>query len=120
MLTHLLLLLSFGCPWLLLNPMLTQCSAVQGAYECDTQGRLDEIVSKFEACADAKQRYQLVLQFAESLPAYPEELKRNENRVLGCSAQVRNCNRYSWSATGSQAVKTGPQVCVATCPHLPK
>jgi cysteine desulfuration protein SufE len=50
--------------------------------------RVDEIVSKFQSCADAKQRYQLVLQYAEQLPAFPEDLKENGNRVLGCTAQV--------------------------------
>jgi len=49
---------------------------------------LEETVANFQACSDPKQRYQLVLQYAESLAPYPEELKRNENRVLGCSAQV--------------------------------
>lgn len=45
-------------------------------------------MSKFQACADAKERYQLVMQYARALPEYPEELKQNANRVLGCTAQV--------------------------------
>ena len=62
---------------------------MQGVYQRTTQERLDDLVAKFAACADAKQRYQLVLQYADSLPPYTQELKRNANRVLGCSAQVR-------------------------------
>jgi hypothetical protein len=52
-----------------------------------------DVVSKFQQCSDPKQRYQLVLSYADSLPAYPEELKQPENRVLGCSAQVRACQK---------------------------
>jgi hypothetical protein len=47
-----------------------------------------DVVETFQQCKDPKQRYQLVLGYASSLPPYPEELKRPENRVLGCTAQV--------------------------------
>jgi hypothetical protein len=53
-----------------------------------TSATLLRVVSKFQQCSDPKQRYQLVLSYADSLPAYPEDLKQPENRVLGCSAQV--------------------------------
>lgn len=66
----------------------TQACAVKEACQQAIPARLEETVAKFQACSDPKQRYQLVLQYAESLAPYPEELKRNENRVLGCSAQV--------------------------------
>lgn len=63
-------------------------AAAGAAAEGTLAGRLADTVSRFQACSDAKERYQLVLQYADRLPPYPEELKRNDNRVLGCSAQV--------------------------------
>jgi sulfur transfer protein SufE len=58
-----------------------------------------DVVSRFQQCSDSKQRYQLVLSYADCLPAYPEELKRPENRVLGCSAQVRARRRRAAACT---------------------
>lgn len=52
------------------------------------------VVSAFQQCQDAKQRYQLVLRYADQLPPFPPELKRYENRVMGCSAQV--CTVLCW------------------------
>lgn len=63
-------------------------SAVSEAQERGLSTRVEEVVSKFQACADAKGRYQLVMQYAQALPAYPAELRQNANRVLGCTAQV--------------------------------
>jgi sulfur transfer protein SufE len=59
--------------------------ATQASRVADT---IADTVAKFASCADAKQRYQLVLQYADSLPELPEDLKTNANRVLGCTAQV--------------------------------
>eukprot|EP00879_Flechtneria_rotunda_P002104 GHRR01002285.1.p1 GENE.GHRR01002285.1~~GHRR01002285.1.p1 ORF type:complete len:676 (+),score=228.04 GHRR01002285.1:210-2237(+) len=49
-----------------------------------TQG----VVRRFQQCTDAQQRLQLVLQYAGSVPAFPEELKKPEHRVMGCTAQA--------------------------------
>jgi hypothetical protein len=48
----------------------------------------EAVVKRFVRCTDAKQRYQLVLEYAEQLPPFPEALKQTANRVLGCTAQV--------------------------------
>ncbi|KAF6252272.1 hypothetical protein COO60DRAFT_1287195 [Scenedesmus sp. NREL 46B-D3] len=61
-------------------------AAVEPAQQ--TPAALQDVLSKFHQCSDAKQRYQLVLEYADSLPRYPEQLKRPENRVLGCAAQA--------------------------------
>lgn len=72
-----------ACP--LVHP---QPAAVAGALNHGLISRLEHTVSEFEACTDAKERYQLVLQYAQALPPYPDELKQHTNRVLGCTAQV--------------------------------
>lgn len=54
-----------------------------------TPAALQTVVYKFQQCSDPKQRYQLVLHYADGLSAYPDELKLPENRVLGCTSQVR-------------------------------
>lgn len=61
-------------------------SAVERAQQ--TLAALQTVLCKFQNCSNPKQRYQLVLKYADILPAYPEDLKLPENRVLGCAAQV--------------------------------
>jgi sulfur transfer protein SufE len=47
------------------------------------------IVAAFQSAGDAKARLRLLLDYAKQLPPFPEEFKTVENRVMGCSAQVR-------------------------------
>lgn len=61
-------------------------SAVERAQQ--TLAALQTVLCKFQNCSNPKQRYQLVLKYADILPAYPEDLKLPENRVLGCAAQA--------------------------------
>jgi sulfur transfer protein SufE len=83
-------------------------SAVSEAQERGLSTRVEDVVSKFQACTDAKERYQLVMQYAQALPAYPAEVRQNANRVLGCTAQVRPVTHRlsSWSAIVTAAKVT--------------
>ena len=49
---------------------------------------LDEMVDIFELLGDWDQRYQYLIELGEKLPAMPEELKTEDNKVRGCMSQV--------------------------------
>ena len=50
--------------------------------------RLDDIVDIFELLGDWDQRYQYLVELGEKLPAMPEDLKTEDNKVRGCMSQV--------------------------------
>ena len=50
--------------------------------------RLDDIVDIFELLDDWDQRYRYLIELGEQLPAMPEELKTDDNKVKGCMSQV--------------------------------
>ena len=49
---------------------------------------LDTIVAKLKGSSDPKRRYEYVLWLAKKLPAPPDELSSDANRVRGCVSQV--------------------------------
>ena len=49
---------------------------------------LDDIVDIFELLGDWDQRYQYLTELGEKLPAMPDALKIEENKVKGCMSQV--------------------------------
>lgn len=49
---------------------------------------LDDIVDIFELLGDWDQRYQYLMELGEQLPAMPEVLKTEDNKVKGCMSQV--------------------------------
>ena len=49
---------------------------------------LQEFVDTFELLGDWDQRYQYLIELGEQLPAMPEELKSEDNRVKGCMSTV--------------------------------
>ena len=49
---------------------------------------LDDIVDIFELLGDWDQRYQYLTELGEKLPAMPEELRTEDNKVKGCMSQV--------------------------------
>ena len=53
--------------------------------------RLDDIVDIFELLGDWEQRYQYLPELGEKLPAMPEALRTEENKVRGCMSQVWVC-----------------------------
>ncbi len=49
---------------------------------------LDDIVDIFELLGDWDQRYQYLIELGEHLPAMPEVLKTEDNKVKGCMSEV--------------------------------
>ncbi len=49
---------------------------------------LDDIVEIFDLLGDWDQRYQYLVELGEQLPAMPEKLKTEDNKVKGCMSQV--------------------------------
>ena len=49
---------------------------------------LDEIVDIFELLGDWERRYQYLVELGEQLPAMPDDLKIDHNKVKGCMSQV--------------------------------
>jgi len=49
---------------------------------------MDEIVDMFELLDDWDQRYSLIIELGEELPAMPLCLKTDDNKVRGCMSQV--------------------------------
>ena len=52
---------------------------------------LDDIVDIFELLGDWDQRYQYLIELGEELPAMPEELRTEDNKVRGCMSQLWVC-----------------------------
>lgn len=50
--------------------------------------QLDEIVDIFDLLGDWDQRYQYLIELGENLPAMPDRLKTDDNKVRGCMSQV--------------------------------
>ncbi len=50
--------------------------------------QLDEIVDIFDLLGDWDQRYQYLIELGEKLPAMPDRLKNDNNKVKGCMSQV--------------------------------
>lgn len=49
---------------------------------------LDDMVDVFELLGDWEQRYQYLVELGEGLPAMPDALKTDDNKVKGCMSQV--------------------------------
>ena len=47
-----------------------------------------EIIEEFAFFDDWQERYQHIIDLGKALPAFPEPLKSEENKVAGCQAQV--------------------------------
>lgn len=50
--------------------------------------QLDDIVDIFELLGDWDQRYQYLIELGEKLPAMPEHMKIDDNRVKACMSKV--------------------------------
>lgn len=50
--------------------------------------KLDEHVATFELFDDWEQRYEYLVDLGEQLPAMPDELKTEDNRVKACMSKV--------------------------------
>jgi len=61
---------------------------------------LDDIVETFELLGDWDQRYQYLTELGENLPAMPEALKTDDNKVRGCMSQVWVCAYRAEDAPG--------------------
>jgi len=74
---------------------------------------ISKVVSKFSSVKDAKQSYQLLLEYALNLPAFPDAWKTAENRVMGCSSQawvhasLSTDGSVSFSATSDSELTKG-------------
>jgi len=49
---------------------------------------IDELVDTFEFLDNWEDRYRLLIDLGRQLPAFPEEARRDEYRVEGCTSQV--------------------------------
>ena len=49
---------------------------------------LDEIIETFELIDDWEERYRYLIELGRKLPPLPEEERREEHRVRGCTSQV--------------------------------
>jgi len=48
----------------------------------------DEIVEEFEYLGDWTERYKYIADLGRKLPPFPEDQRRDENKVKGCQSQV--------------------------------
>lgn len=61
---------------------------------------LDAITTDFELLDDWEDRYRYVIELGRALPAYPDVLRTDENKVRGCASQV-------WLATEPNRTSSG-------------
>jgi cysteine desulfuration protein SufE len=62
---------------------------------------LDQIRSDFELLDDWEDRYRYVIELGRALPALPEDLRTDINKVRGCASQV-------WLARSQRPTPEGP------------
>lgn len=61
---------------------------------------LDAITSDFELLDDWEDRYRYVIELGRALPAFPDPLRTDANKVRGCASQV-------WLATAPATTSSG-------------
>ena len=61
---------------------------------------LDAITTDFELLDDWEDRYRYVIELGRALPAFPDALRTDANKVRGCASQV-------WLATEPKATSSG-------------
>ena len=71
-----------------------------------------EIAEEFAFFGDWSERYQYLIDLGRSLPLFPDELKREEYRVLGCQSMVwlvpaGDARRMSFQAISDSAIVSG-------------
>lgn len=49
---------------------------------------LDEIIESFEILDDWEERYRILIDLGKNLPPFPEDMKRDEFLVRGCTSRV--------------------------------
>jgi Fe-S metabolism associated domain len=74
-----------------------------------TTPALERLVAEFEACADAKARYRLLLEYAANLAPFPETDRTAVNRVMGCTAQASPAAPSAAAEGGVLALTTARQ-----------
>jgi cysteine desulfuration protein SufE len=72
----------------------------------------DAIVDEFSFFGDWTERYQYLIDLGRKLPAFPDELKTEENKVHGCQSQVwlvpsGDANRMEFRAISDSAIVSG-------------
>ena len=70
------------------------------------------IKDEFGFFSDWSERYQYLIDLGRKLPAFPEEWKTEENRLLGCQSLVwivpqGNANRLDFNAVSDSAIVSG-------------
>ena len=53
------------------------------------------IAKKFQGASGPKERANVLLKLAEALPHMPADMRINDNRVMGCTSQVRLLSAHS-------------------------
>ena len=71
-----------------------------------------ELVEEFELFGDWTERYQYIIDLGRAAEPFPEEWKRDENRLHGCQSQVwivteRRGDRLHYAATSDSAIVAG-------------
>ena len=71
-----------------------------------------EIADEFAFFGDWSERYQYLIDLGKQLPPFPEELKTEENRVLGCQSMVwmvpsGDAQALHFVATSDSAIVSG-------------
>lgn len=71
-----------------------------------------EIIEEFSLFDDWMDRYQYIIDLGRRLPAFPDELRTEENRIRGCQSQVwfvpeRRDGRLYFQAISDAAIVSG-------------
>ncbi len=71
-----------------------------------------EVIDEFRLFDDWMDRYQYLVDMGRRLPAFPESLRTEDNRIKGCQSQVwfvsnRRDGRLEFQATSDAAIVSG-------------
>lgn len=72
----------------------------------------DAIAEEFAYFGDWSERYQYLIDLGRKLPAFPDEWKTEEHRLLGCQSKVwivpsGDASRLDFAATSDSAIVSG-------------
>ena len=82
------------------------------ATEPSAQAAQDAIAEEFAYFGDWTERYQYLIDLGRKLPAFPDALKTDENKVQGCQSQVwmvanGDAQRLEFHAISDSAIVSG-------------
>ena len=79
----------------------------------------EELIENFSYLTDWEDKYRYLIELGESMPAFPEEEKTDQNKVSGCQSQVwiiykKEADKFYFNATSDAIIVRGLEAVLLT------